>query len=143
MLKLTTCGNCKHQFWSKTKKMYVLWITDLEGNKLTTHGGFFTYPEAENAPLKLKATEQRCIERVDLCLEKHCRSCLNLVKSIQKRAIAEQKKRRIALGIKGNKAIPIDEGDYKNYMKYIVAKQIENDQKAIEEAVKANNATKA
>jgi hypothetical protein len=143
MLKITICNNCKHQFWSKTKKMYVLWTTDLEGNKLTTHGGYYTYPEAENAPLNLKTTEQRCIERVDLTTEKYCRACLNLVKSIQKRAIAEQKKRRKALGIKGNKAIPIDDADYKQYMKFIVDKQIENDQKAIIEAAKVNNESKA
>ena len=92
MLKIATCGNCNKSYWSKTKKMYVLWTTDLEGNKLTTHGGYYTYPEAENVSLDLKATEKIFIERVDLTTEKYCKSCLTLVKSINKRAIAEQKK---------------------------------------------------
>lgn len=129
MLKIAHCENCKNEFWSKAKKMYVLWITDLEGNKRTTHGGFFTYPEAEVKPIELKADEKRCIEKVYLTTDRYCTPCLALAKSIQKRAIANQKQRRKAMGIKGNKAIPISDEDYKNFMKYIVDKKIEDDRK--------------
>lgn len=135
MLKIAVCQNCKRSFWSKTKKMYVLWTTDLEGNKLTTHGGYYSFPEAEAVPLELKPTEKRISEKVYLCTEKYCRECQNLVKNINKRAMIEQKKRRKEQGIKGNKAIPIADEDAKRFMKFLVDKKVEEQQRQKEQEI--------
>ena len=136
MLKITICGNCKKSFWSKTLKMFVLWVTDADGNKLRTIGGYYSYPEADSQVVELKDGEKKCIDKEYLSKEKYCRECLQLVKRIKKRAIAEQKKRRKEMGIKGDKAVPISDADYKAYMKFLVSKEVEAQ-------AKAKDATKA
>ena len=129
MNKIIPCKNCKKSFWSPSKKMFILWKTDAEGNKLVTSGGYYSFADADAQPLELKDGELKLIEKFYLPTRDFCGSCLNLAKSINKRATIERRKRKNALKIKGNKAIPISDTDGKGFIKFLVQKKIEEDAK--------------
>ena len=139
MNKQISCKNCNRIFWSPSRKMFIIWKTDVEGNKLETFGAYYTFDEANVKPLELKDTEYKLIEKFYLPKKDYCGSCMNLVKSINKRAALDRNKRKKELGIKGNKAIPIPDADAKGFIRFLVSKSVEQEGK---ERVKNESANK-
>jgi len=124
--KLTHCQSCQNAFYSPCKKMFVVWTAKhifTEGKlalqKLNSHGAYYSFAEADNVVIPLKEGEIKHIQKYYLPTQQLCGNCKMLQTSIAKR-VAHDKKLGIA---------PIPDGDAKRYMKFLVDKKVEQQQK--------------
>lgn len=159
MKRHVQCAYCGKWFWTKIKKMYVIWLCDIveletktesgevivihDKNKLKTCGALPTLEEAQTYVIPdMKEGQCKEIERIDTVMQNYCGRCLhdarlnynNWQNRIKREARARMKSRGVK--VKGDIINPISNEDMKQYMKYLVNQKIEGELKAKEDAEK-------
>jgi len=171
-LRKIQCSYCGKEFWTKIKKMYVVWLCNVtevettnpaqvsvihEPEKIKTCGAFPTRAEADACVIpEMTADQCKAVERIDTIREQFCAKCRHDAKvsydRLKARSQKEAKMRMKNRGVEssGEAINPIPDKDFKAYLRYLVDSKVKQDyqqkeqatQKAAEEEKKAEDLKK-